>query len=58
MWVCVSVYECMPFVYRCLQKPKEGTGPLELELQVFESPEWVLGTELGSSGRAAGAVSH
>lgn len=53
----VFVYVCL-HVYRYLQR-LEGVGSLELELLAdVNHLTWVLGTELGSSGRAARAANH
>lgn len=54
----VSVLFKMCFYYTCmwLQVFKDD---LEVELQVVVSlPMWVLGTELGSSGRAGNTLKH
>ena len=54
---CAYAYACL-HVYRYLQR-LEGVGSLELELVAdVNHLTWVLGTELGSSGRAARAANH
>ena len=44
----IYVYVCI-CVCGCLQRQEEGLDPLGLEL-------WVLGTELGTSGKAGSAL--
>lgn len=57
LYVYVFVYVCL-HVYRYLRR-LEGVGSLELELLAdVNHLTWVLGTELGSSGRAARAANH
>ena len=61
--VCMDVCVCMLVYVTCVQVPTEAReeelDPLDLKLQVVVShPMWVLGTELGSSGRAASSINH
>lgn len=41
------------------EKPETVSDSLELEItRGCESPEWAVGMELQSSGRAAGTINH
>lgn len=43
----------------CSQRPEEGIGSLDLELQALVSYlMWVLGTKLWSFGRASSVLKH
>lgn len=51
-WVGLCTHEC-----RCLQRLKEGAGPLQLQYQeVMSQPAWVLGTELRTFARTVHAL--
>lgn len=52
----ICVCEGMSFV-KMSPRPEDGAGPLEFQ-EVVSRPTWMLGTKLGSSGRAGGALSH
>jgi hypothetical protein len=39
----------------CPRRPEEGSDTLKLEVELVVSTMWVLGTEPGSSSRAASA---
>ena len=55
--VCVCMYIYLLCIYRCPQRPEEGIGTLELDLEeVMSHLRWVLGTEPRSSARAASAL--
>lgn len=43
---------------QCAQRPEEGAGSLELEFQMLGAAMWVLGAELGDSGRTDSALNH
>lgn len=56
MYTCVYLSVCMKYVNlnSTLQSPERSLDPLEMELQVLVShPTWVLGRQLGSSGKEA-----
>lgn len=56
--MCIGVscmYVCTMYV-QCLQWTERALNPLELEL--LSAATWGLGTEPGSSGRAASGLSH
>lgn len=53
MYVYLNVYLCT--MYRSPQRPEKALGHLELELQQVLMHMCVLGTECGSSVRAASA---
>lgn len=54
MCVYVCVYICMYMYMQVPRVAKRGSDPLELELYMAVSYQmWILGTELGSSGRIA-----
>lgn len=46
-------------MYRCQQRPEESTGSLGIGVACgFESPVWVLRTELSASARAMPDFNH
>ena len=64
MCVCVCVCVCVLVLayamYVCVSGGQKSVlDPLELEFQVVMScPMWMLGTELGFSGRAPATLNH
>lgn len=45
--------------YKCLRRPEKGSGSSELEVKVVVNHQmWMLESELESSGRAIGVLSH
>ena len=49
----------MCVVFMQVAEPERASDALELELQVAVScPTWVLGTDFGSFGRSAKALTH
>lgn len=57
IYICVCTCECVPCLYRCPWRMGQGAGSPRAGLQwIVRFPGWVLGTELWSSARAAGAA--